>query len=272
MDSRDKMTEETSSVADLFSLTGKRALITGSAAGIGKAIAIRFGEAGAALELADIDEERLNATGEELAGQGWSVNVHALDISDREQRSSLWGRLGDTAPDILVNNAAIYPFKEFLEVDEEFYKKVMAVNLDAVFWMCQEMIRRRLRQGGVIVNIGSIEALVPFNDDLTHYSTSKAGVIALTRALAREYGKAGFRINALIPGGIATEGTKGVAKSVLRGRFKLISSGIKFSQRLPIGRIGQPDEIARMALVLASDVSSYVLGAAIPVDGGFLTT
>jgi NAD(P)-dependent dehydrogenase (short-subunit alcohol dehydrogenase family) len=266
------MAEPPASLSDIISLSGKRALITGSAAGIGKAIAWRYGEAGAALELVDIDKERLEATGEELAGQGWSVKVHALDISDREQRSSLWGKLGDTVPDILVNNAAIYPFKEFLEVDEEFYEKVMAVNLDAVYWMCQEMIRRRRKQGGVIVNIGSIEALVPFNDDLTHYSTSKAGVIALTRALAKEYGKAGFRINALIPGGIATEGTKGVAKSVLRGRFKLIGSGIKFSQRLPIGRIGQPDEIARMALVLASDVSSYVLGAAIPVDGGFLTT
>ncbi len=83
---------------------------------------------------------------------------------------------------------------------------------------------------------------------------AEGGVIALTRALAKENGKAGFRINALIPGGIATEDTKGVAKSVLRGWFKLIGSGIKFTQRLPIGRIGQPDEIARMALVLASDV------------------
>ncbi len=266
------MAEKSASIAELFSLAGKRVLITGSAAGIGKAIAIRFAEAGAALELADIDQEKLEATGGMLIGLGRSVNIHTLDISDREQRAVLWQELADSTPDILVNNAAIYPFKEFLNIDEEFYEKVMAVNLDAVFWMCQEMIRRRRKQGGVIVNIGSIEALVPFNDDLTHYSTSKAGVIALTRALAKEYGKAGFRINALIPGGIATEGTKGVAKSVLRGRFKLIGSGIKFSQRLPIGRIGQPDEIARMALVLASDVSSYVLGAAIPVDGGFLTT
>jgi NAD(P)-dependent dehydrogenase (short-subunit alcohol dehydrogenase family) len=264
------MAEKSSSVSDLFSLVGKRALITGAAAGIGKAIASRFAEAGADLELADVDQERLEATGEQISGLGQTVNIHALDISDRGQRAELWQKLGDPSPDILVNNAAIFPFKDFLEVDEAFYEKVLAINLDAVFWMCQEMIGRRLKHGGVIVNIGSIEAVVPFNNDLTHYSTSKAGVIALTRALAKEYGNAGFRINALIPGGIATEGTKGVAKGVLRGKLGLIGSGIKFSQRLPIGRVGQPDEVARMALVLASDVSSYVLGAAIPVDGGFL--
>lgn len=266
------MVEAEASLDDLISLHGKRALITGSAAGIGKAIASRFAEAGAALDLADIDQERLNATGDELVSLGGNVNVHTLDISDREQRGALWQELGESTPDILVNNAAIYPFKNFLEVDEALYNKVFSVNLDAVYWMCQEMIRRRRKQGGVIINVGSIEALVPFNDDLAHYSASKAGVIALTRALAKEYGKDEFRINALIPGGIVTEGTKDVAKGLLRGRFKLIRSGIEFSQRLPIGRAGHPDEVARMALVLASDFSSYVLGAAIPVDGGFLTT
>lgn len=266
------MAETAKSLSDLFSLNGKRALITGSAAGIGKAIALRFAEAGADLELADIDQESLEATGEELADLGRNVNVHILDISDRDKRAALWEKLGDRVPDILVNNAAIFPFKNFLEVEEAFYEKVLAINLDAVYWMCQEMIGRRLKQGGVIINIGSIEALVPFNDDLAHYSASKAGVIALTRALAKEYGKSGFRINALIPGGIVTEGTKGVAKDLLRGRLSLIKTGIEFKQRLPIGRAGKPDEVARMALVLATDVSSYVVGAAIPVDGGFLTT
>lgn len=264
------MAEKTSSLADLFSLTGKRALITGSAAGIGKAIAYRFAEAGAALELADIDQENLEATGDKLIGLGRSVNVHTLDISDREQRAELWQELGDPAPDILVNNAGIYPFKHFLEVDEALYEKVLGVNLDSVYWMCQEMIGRRLKQGGVIINLGSIEAVMPFKEDLSHYSVSKAGVIALTRALAKEHAKNGFRVNALLPGGILTEGTKAAAKGLLRGRFGLIKTGIEFKQRLPIGRMGRPDELALMALVLASDVSSYVHGAAIPVDGGFL--
>ncbi len=255
---------------DLISLKGKRALITGSAAGIGKAIACRFAEAGADLELVDIDGERLAATRKELASFGTEVNIHKTDISSREERDELWEKLSGDGPDILVNNAGIYPFKGFLDVDESFYKRVIETNLNSVYWMCQKMIRKRLKLGGVIVNVGSIEAIVAFKEDLAHYSVSKAGVIALTRALAKEHGKHGFRINAVVPGGIITSGTKRAAKGIFRFDFGLIRTGIEFKQRLPIGRLGQPDEVACMALVLASDISSYVHGAAIPVDGGFL--
>jgi len=255
---------------ELISLKGKRALITGAAAGIGKAIAYRFAEAGADLELVDIDNERLAATKKELESFGTEVNAHETNISKKEERDELWEKLSGHGPGILVNNAGIYPFKEFLNVDESFYKNVIATNLDSVYWMCQEMISRRLKLGGVIVNVGSIEAVVAFKEDLAHYSVSKAGVIALTRALAKEHGKHGFRINAVVPGGIITSGTKRAAKGIFRFDFGLIKTGIEFKQRLPIGRLGRPDEVACMALVLASDVSSYVHGAAIPVDGGFL--
>ena len=165
----------------------------------------------------------------------------------------------------------IYPFKNFLEIDEAFLERVMAINFNSVFWMCQHMIRGRMRKGGTIINIGSIEAILPFKEELTHYNSSKAGVIALTRALAKEYGKEGFRINVIIPGGIITSGTKNAAKEILKLNFGLIKSGIDFKNRLPIGRFGQPDEVALMALVLASDLSSYVHGSLIPVDGGFLS-
>ncbi len=258
------------SLPDLISLKGKRALITGSAAGIGKAIACRFAEAGADLELVDIDDERLAATKKELGSFGVEVNVHSTDISRQEERDELWEKLTGGGSDILVNNAGIYPFKEFLDVDEAFYKNVIETNLDSVYWMCQKMISRRLKLGGVIVNVGSIEAVVAFKEDLAHYSVSKAGVIALTRALAKEHGKHGFRINAVVPGGIITSGTKRAAKGIFRFNLGLIKTGIEFKQRLPIGRLGRPDEVACMALVLASDMSSYVHGAAIPVDGGFL--
>jgi len=259
------------SLPELISLRGKRALITGAAAGIGKAIAYRFAEAGADLELVDIDTERLAATKEELARFGTEVNIHQTDISKREDRDELWEKLSGDGPDILVNNAGIYPFKEFLDVDESFYKRVIETNLDSVYWMCQKMIGKRLKLGGVIINVGSIEALVAFKEDLAHYSVSKAGVIALTRALAKEHGKHGFRINAIVPGGIITRGTKSkAAKGIFSFDFGLIKTGIEFKWRLPIGRLGQPDEVACMTLVLASDLSSYVHGAAIPVDGGFL--
>ena len=133
------------------------------------------------------------------------------------------------------------------------------------------MIRRRAKQGGVIINIGTIEAILPFAEDLVPYNISKAGVIALTRALAREYGKHGFRINVIIPGGIITPGTKAVAKQISQFKMGILETGVKFKLRLPLNRGGQPDEVARIALVLASDLSSYVHGALIPVDGGFLS-
>lgn len=172
---------------------------------------------------------------------------------------------------MLVNNAGIYPFKNFLKLDEAFLKKVMDINLNAAFWMCQHMIRRRLNNGGVIINIGSIEAIMPFARDLVAYNISKMGVIALTRALAKEYGKHGFRINVIIPGGIVTPGTKDVAKELAKFKLDILKLGLDFKSRLPLGRGGHPDEVARIALVLASDLSSYVHGALIPVDGGFLS-
>ena len=258
------------SLDQLISLKGKRALVTGAAAGIGKAIVYRLAEAGADLDIVDIDGESLAAVKSELEGLGVGVRLHIVDISKKEEIDRLWENLEGDGPDILVNNAGIYPLKSFLEVDEAFYRRVMETNLDSVYWMCQHMVRKRLKKGGVIINIGSIEAVMPFKEDLAHYSASKAGVIALTRALAKEYGKRGFRVNAIVPGGIITQGTRAVAKGVLRLQFGLLKTGAEFKQRLPIGRMGQPDEVARMVLVLASDLASYVHGAVIPVDGGFL--
>jgi len=258
-------------LAALVSLKGKRALITGSAGGIGKAMAYRFAEAGADLELVDLNKRGLEAAKKELLSFGSEINVHKVDISAREEIDSLWEELTGREPDILVNNAGIYPFKNFLEIDPAFFKKVMDINLNSVLLMCQHMIEKRLKRGGVIINIGSIEAIMPFAEDLVPYNVSKAGVIAMTRALAREYGKRGFRINAIIPGGIITPGTKAVAKELAQFKIGLIKTGVQFGMRLPLGRGGQPDEVARIALVLAGDLSSYVHGALIPVDGGFLS-
>ena len=265
-------TEDLRPISDLISLNGKRALITGSATGIGKAIALRFAEAKAVLELVDINEEMLRNTKDELTQFNTEINIHRIDLSKKNEIISLWKKLSKKEPDILVNNAGIYPFKNFLEIDEAFLEKVMKINFYSVFWMCQHMIRERMGKGGIIINIGSIEAILPFKEELTHYNSSKAGVIALTRALAKDYGKEGFRINAIIPGGIITPGTKNVARDLLKLNIGLIKSGIDFKNRLPLGRFGQPDEVALMTLVLASDFSSYVHGSLIPVDGGFLSS
>jgi NAD(P)-dependent dehydrogenase (short-subunit alcohol dehydrogenase family) len=258
-------------LSELISLKGKKALITGSALGIGKAMAYRFAEAGADLELVDINERGLRTVAGELSQFKVEINIHKVNLSSKEEIAALWEKLKGKEPNILVNNAGIYPFEEFLKVDDAFFSKVMDINLKSTVWMCQHMIKRRLKKGGVIINIGSIEAIIPFVEGMAPYSISKAGIIALTRALAKEFGKNGFRINAIIPGGIITPGTKAVAKEITQLRLSLLKTGVLFSTRLPLKKGGQPDEVARIAVVLASDLSSYVHGALIPVDGGFLS-
>ena len=186
------------SLNELVSLKGKTALITGSAIGIGKTIASRFAEAGADLELVDVNKRGLRTVKRELSKFESEVNIHGVDVSQKDAIDTLWQELSGEEPDILVNNAGIYPFKNFLEVDEAFFKKVMDVNLSSAFWMCHNMIRSRLKKGGVIINVSSIEAILPFASDLVPYNISKTGVIALTRALAKEYGRNGFKINGAI--------------------------------------------------------------------------
>jgi len=258
-------------LAELMSLRGKTALITGSASGIGKAIAYRFAEAGADLELVDVNEEKLKTTQDELAKLNVKVGAHKVDLSNKSEIEQLWNKLEGREPDILVNNAGIYPLKNFLELDEAFLQNVMDINLNSALWMCQKMIKTREKRGGVIINLGSVEAVMPVKEDLVPYGISKVGVIILTRSLAAEYGRHGFRINALIPDGIFTPETKKLAKEILKFNVGIIQSGLEYRQRLPLGRLGEPDEIARMALVLASDLSSYVHGALVAVDGGFLS-
>ncbi|HXX87440.1 MAG TPA: SDR family oxidoreductase [Candidatus Acidoferrum sp.] len=259
-------------LSELISLAKKKALVTGSGTGIGRAIAYRLAEACADLELVDIDGESLDAVKKELSQFKVNVNTDRVDLSKKTEIDALWKKLEGKEPDILVNNAGIYPAKSFLDVDEAFLKKVMDVNLNSVFWMCQHMIKGRLKKGGVIINMGSIEAVMPLKEELSHYDITKAGVMVLSRTLASEYAKHGFRVNVLVPGGIWTSGTKKVAKELMKLKLGVVKTGIEYDMRTPQGRIGKPDEIARMALVLASDLSTYVNGTLVVVDGGFLSS
>ena len=256
---------------ELISLKGRQALITGSAAGIGKAIANRYAEAGADLLLVDIDEKKLEETAQELKKWGVDVVSNRIDLSKKAEIDGLWVELNGSEPDILVNNAGIYPFCDFLDIDESLFEKVHSINLEAVLWMCQHMIRARGKKGGVIINVSSIEAVLPFKKGMIHYDASKAGIIGLTRGLARDFSDKGFRVNALLPGGIVTPGTRGAATEFFKGHIGLAKTGYDFMSRLPMGRVGDPDEIARVALFLACDLSSYVTGVLLPVDGGFLS-
>ncbi|MFA9490922.1 MAG: SDR family NAD(P)-dependent oxidoreductase [Anaerolineales bacterium] len=257
----------------LISLNGKTAIITGAAAGMGAATARRFAEAGAELILLDINKEGLEQVKDELGKFASSVITYKVDVGEKEEIDTFWTSLNEEVPEVLINNAGIFPFKEFLETEESFVDHLMGVNLFSAYWMCQHFIERLLKRkkGGVIVNVSSIEAMIPFKDDLAHYSISKAGVAALTRSLSRDFGRKGIRVNAVLPGGIKTEGVKDAYKEVFKDPG-LLKDGYHFSSRLSLGRMGDPDEIARMILVLASEMSSYMNGALVPVDGGFLSS
>jgi NAD(P)-dependent dehydrogenase (short-subunit alcohol dehydrogenase family) len=260
-------------LAKLISLRGKTAILTGAAAGIGRAIATRFGEAGANLEIVDIDIKGLKNLARELSGLNITINLHQYDMSIKENITTLWQKWQENPPDILVNNVGIYPPQDFLTFGDSVWQKVMDTNLNSTQYMCRYMLNARGDKGGVIINMGSIEAILPFADDLIHYDVSKAGIIALTRGLAKEYGKKGFKINAILPGGIDTPGTRAVAARILtKFDVGLIPSGIKYQTRIPVGRRGKPDEVACIALFLACGLSSYVQGALIPADGGFLSS
>lgn len=255
-------------------LAGRRVLITGASSGIGQAMAETFAVAGAELVLLDMDAEGLAQVCQSLQKVGSrSVVSRVINLGEKTEIDAFWSELGNgDIPDTIINNAAIYPMRAFLDVDAPLLDHVMQVNLESLFWMCQGFIKARRALGGVIVNLASIEAISAFKSDMVPYIVSKAGVLGFTRALAKEFGRKGFRVNALVPGAIRTPGTMSIAKTILsEGNFGLLKTGYDFMQRLSLGRYGLPEEVASVALFLTSDLASYVHGAAIPVDGGFLS-
>jgi len=259
-------------LSKLLNFSGKNVLITGAAAGMGRATAERFAEAGSSLILIDIDTKRLNEVRSSLPECDSSTYI--IDLADKASIDNFWENLStNDLPDILINNAGIFPSQVFTKIDQAYWQKIMDINLNSIVWMCQNFIKRRGKRGGVIVNISSIEAVLPFKDEMVHYAVSKAGILALTRSLARDYGRKGYKINAIIPGGVSTPGTNELAlKALSKIELGLIKTSYDFNQRLPVGRVGQSDDIAKVVLFLSSELSSYVQGVCLPVDGGFLSS
>jgi 2-deoxy-D-gluconate 3-dehydrogenase len=250
-------------LTEILSLAGKTAIVTGGAKGIGRGIAERFAEAGANVVIADLDAE----AGEDAATLVCGDFVRT-DMAREDEVAALMRHVIDRYghADVLVNNAGIYPFQPALEMTAEFWDKVQAVNLRGLFLLSREFAKVVGAQGdgGTIINIGSIDSLHPSSVGLAAYDASKGGVLMFTRNFALEVAPLGIRVNMIAPGGVATEG---VAEAQSGMPKELMD---QFLARVPLGRWGEPDDIAMMALVLATPMSAYVTGATFVVDGGRL--
>lgn len=246
-------------------LDGKVAVITGAASGMGRATARRFAAEGAALVLADVDAAGGETVRDEIRGQGFKGLFIRTDVSRRDDVAAMIGaalrEFGSI--DVLFNNAGIEGESGRLaESSDENWDRVLAVNLKSVFLGMREAIPHMVeRGGGSIINTASVAGLVGWFGAAA-YSAAKGGVVQLTRTAALEYARANVRVNAICPGVIHT----GMVDRITGGAPEAIER-LKSSQPLP--RVGQPEDIANMALYLASDESSFVTGAAFPVDGAY---
>jgi len=265
-------TDKPTSISKLISLQGKRAVITGGATGLGYAMAYRFADAGATIFIADIDCDKAKDAATELTRQGYKAHSTACDV---RQESSVQQMVEAAAKDmggvdILVNNAGIFPKKELAQMSAEEFEQVLSVNMTGTF-LCSKYASAKMieqKKGGCIINLGSIASLHPTYKGMTAYDASKGGVLMFTKTLALELGPHQIRVNAIAPGGILTQAMMNTVKGTPTREG--LNDLKKFMSRTALGRMGEPDEIARTALFLASDMSSYMTGEMIVVDGGYL--
>jgi NAD(P)-dependent dehydrogenase (short-subunit alcohol dehydrogenase family) len=244
-----------------FDLTGRSAIVTGGGRGIGFGITARLLEAGANVLVADRSNTGDRAVDSLSAARGKVIWTNA-DVTDPDAGTALVQLCVDEfgSVDILVNNAGIYPLAPFVDVTTQHYDDVMAVNLRAVFFVSQAVAQRMITEGtgGTIVNMSSQDGFRPTLPGLAPYGASKAGVLELTRNMALELAPHGIRVVSVAPGVIMTEGT----------RAGLEQSGDALNARIPLGRVGTPDDIATVVTFLASPAAGYVTGENVLVDGG----
>ncbi len=249
---------------NLFDLKGKVALVTGASRGIGKSIAVLLASAGAHVIVSSRKIEECQAVVEEIMKDGGSAHAMACNIGDMEQIDTVFAEINTYHGqlDILVNNAATNPyFGPIVETDLRAFQKTVDVNIRGYFFMSAQGAKLMKGTGGSIINVASVNGVIP-GDFQGIYSITKAAVISMTKAFAKECAPQNIRVNALLPGGTETK-----FASTLVDNPKILN---QLLQHVPMKRIAQPDEMAGTVLYLASAASSYTTGAAINVDGGYL--
>jgi 3-oxoacyl-[acyl-carrier protein] reductase len=250
------------SADELFNISGQVALVTGASSGLGLRFAEVLAQNGAAVVLVARRKDRLVALKARIEDSGGRALAVEADVIDRGAMASAFEQAEQAfgCVTILVNNAGIAPAARALELSAEEWRRVLATNLDAVFFWAQEAARRMLAAGqrGSIVNIASVLGFGVAKGTAT-YAVSKAGVIQLTKALALELAFKGVRVNAIAPGWIVTD---------INREFLMSDEGAAISREIPVGRFGQERDLDGALLLLVSEAGRFIAGTTIVVDGG----
>lgn len=253
----------------MFSLTKKTAIITGGGSGIGKAISTVFANQGAQVYILDMDEAGGNSTTEEIIKAGNKAIFNRCDVSNQAEIKKIIASIAEKngSIDILVNNAGIAHVGNAESTGEEDFDRLMKVNVKGVYNCLHSVLPYMKQKGGSIVNMASVVASVGIPDRFA-YSTTKGAIAAMTMSVAKDYLSYQIRCNSISPGRVHTPFVDGFISKNYPGKEKEMFE--KLSKTQPIGRMGQPDEIAHLALYLCSDEASFITGCDYPIDGGFI--
>jgi 2-keto-3-deoxy-L-fuconate dehydrogenase len=249
----------------MFSLTGKKAVITGGGSGIGRAISLLFARQGAEVHIIELSAEAGQPVAAEIQAAGGTAHVHAADVAQQAQVLAAFQAIGSV--DILVNNAGIAHVGNVETTSEADFERVYQVNVKGAYNCLFAAVPLMKERGGAIVNMASIAAHVGLTDRFA-YSMSKGAIFAMTLSVARDFLSANIRCNSISPARVHTPFVDGFIAKNYAGREADIFDKLSASQ--PIGRMGQPDEVAALALYLCSAEAGFVTGCDYPLDGGFI--